>query len=307
MVQPHLEVLAVNMRHPTLAFAAALTVAATAALLPLPVHAQDAATLRQKHETLRERLAKNPFGRPLALESTQTSGSLRGDVYAVVDHPYATVEQALKSRDNWCDILILHLNVKRCLAVDDRGERKLALEVGRKFDQPLDQAHRLLFAYRVGPAQPDYLNVKLSADSGPFGTSDYRIEVEVTPVDAKRSLVHMSYAYAYGLAARLAINTYLGTLGRDKVGFTPTGTGKDGQPEFVGGTVGLLERNTMRYYLAIDAYLSAQALPPAERVERRIRTWYASTERYARQLHEMEEADYLEMKRKEIRRQAGGG
>lgn len=292
-----------SMRQPLLAFFLAALVAVAA---PGAASAQDAAALRQKHEGLRDRLAKNPFGRPLALESTQASGSLRGDVYAVVDHPYATVEQALRTRDNWCDILILHLNVKRCLAVDDQGERKLALEVGRKFDQPLDQAHRLLFAYRVAPAQPDYLNVKLNADSGPFGTSDYRIEVEVTPVDAKRSLIHMSYAYAYGLAARLAINTYLGTLGRDKVGFTPTGTGKDGQPEYVGGTVGLLERNTMRYYLAIDAYLAAQRLPLAERIERRIRTWYESTEKYARQLHEMEEAEYLEMKRKEIRRQAAG-
>ena len=40
--------------------------------------------------------------------------------------------------------------------------------------------------------------------------------------------------------------------------------------------------------------------------ERRIREWYASTERYAAQLHEMEQADYLDMKRKEMRRQQPG-
>lgn len=274
---------------------------------PAPAQAQSAAAMRQKLDGLQPRLAKNPFGRPLALESTQTSGSLRGDVYALVDHPFATVEQALKSRDNWCDILILHLNVKRCLAVEDKGERRLALDIGRKFDQPIESAHRLLFAFQVAATQADYLSVKLAADSGPFGTSDYRIDVEATPVDAKRSLIHMSYAYAYGMAARLAINTYLGTIGRDKVGFSSTGsTGSDGQPELVGGTVGLLERNTMRYYLAIDAYLGAQRLPAGERAEQRIRAWYTGTERYARQLHEMEEADYLDMKRKEIQRQSAG-
>ncbi len=293
-----------NLRRVVRAFALAITMTATG--LPDLAHAQDAAAMRQKLASLAERLQHNAFGRPLALESTETSGSLRGDVYAIVDHPFATVQEALKSRDDWCDILILHLNVKRCLPVDDKGERKLALDIGRKFDQPIEDAHRLLFAYRVNASTADHLSVKLAADSGPFGTSNYRIEVEVTPVDAKRSFIHMSYAYAYGLSARLAIQAYLGTLGRDKVGFTGTGNGADGKPALVGGTVGLLERNTMRYYLAIDAYLSAQKHPAAERVEQRIRTWYASTEKYARQLHEMDEAAYLDMKRKEIKRQAGG-
>ncbi len=67
--------------------------------------------------------------------------------------------------------------------------------------------------------------------------------------------------------------------------------------------LGLLERNTMRYYLAIEAYLGAYSLPPAEQEEKRIHTWWSSTERYARQLHEMSEDEYLAMKRKEIRRQ----
>ena len=67
--------------------------------------------------------------------------------------------------------------------------------------------------------------------------------------------------------------------------------------------LGRLERNTMRYYLAIDAYLSAYGLPLADQPEKRIREWYASTERYAQQLHEMEQSEYLEMKRKEMRRQ----
>ena len=62
----------------------------------------------------------------------------------------------------------------------------------------------------------------------------------------------------------------------------------------------------MRYYLAIDAYLAAYSLPAPEQFEKRIREWYASTERYAPQLHEMEQNDYLDMKRKEMRRQQQG-
>jgi hypothetical protein len=63
-----------------------------------------------------------------------------------------------------------------------------------------------------------------------------------------------------------------------------------------------VERNTMRYYLCIDAYLGSLAAPPAQRVEKRITAWYDATQRYPRQLHELERDDYVRMKRDEIRR-----
>lgn len=279
-------------------------IAVAAAFCTLPAVAQDAATLRARHAALRDKLATNPFGRPLALESTQTSGDLKGDVYAVVDHPFAAVQQSLQSPANWCDILILHLNVKRCKV--EGGGRMLSVNVGRKFDQPVEDAYRLDFTYKVTSTSADYLQLQLTAEEGPVSTHNYRIVVEAVGVEPKRSLVHMSYAYGYGMAARLAMQAYLSTVGRDKVGFTLLERKPEGKAVYQGGVLGLLERNTMRYYLAIDAFLAAHALPPGEQVERRMREWYASTERYARQLHEMEQADYLEMKRKEIQRQQAG-
>ena len=268
--------------------------------LPALSMAQDANALRAREAALHDKFLSNQFGRPLVLESTQTSGDLRGDVYAVVDHPFALVDQALQSVDHWCDILILHLNVKRCKA--NAAAKTIGLRVGRKFDQPIEDAYELEFKYRVAASTPDYLQVQLTADEGPLSTKDYRIQVEVIPVDERKSLIHMSYAYGYGFAARMAMQTYLLTIGRDKVGFSITDH-KDGKPVYIGGVLGLLERNTMRYYLAIDAYLGAFSLPPSEQLEKRIRDWYASTDRYAPQLHEMEQADYLDMKRKEVRRQ----
>ena len=268
------------------------------------VSAQDAGALKARYAALQDKLATNQFGRPLVLESKESSDDLKGDVYAVVDHPFATVQQALQSTEHWCDILILHLNVKRCRAGGGAGQT-LSLNVGRKFDQPIEDAYALEFAYRVVATTPDYLQVQLTAEEGPLSTRNYRIVVEASPVDAKRTVIHMSYAYGYGFTARMAMKTYLATIGSQKVGFTIVDR-RDGKPVYQGGVLGLLERNTMRYYLAIDAYLSAYALPAAEQSEKRIREWYASTERYAEQLHEMEQAEYLEMKRKEIRRQQGG-
>ena len=266
--------------------------------------AQDTATLKSRHSALQEKLAANQFGRPLVLESKESSDDLKGDVYAVVDHPFATVQLALQSSEHWCDILILHLNVKRCRAGGGPG-KMLSLSVGRKFDQPIEDAYSLEFAYRLVATTPDYLQVQLTAEDGPLGTKNYRIVVEAAPVDAKRSVVHMSYAYGYGFTARMAMKTYLATIGSQKVGFTILDK-KDGKPVYQGGVLGLLERNTMRYYLAIDAYLAAYALPAADQVEKRIREWYTGTERYAEQLHEMEQSEYLEMKRKEIKRQQQG-
>ena len=281
---------------------AAACIVLSAALLPAAASAQDAATLRARHAALQDKFANNQFGRPLVLESTESSSDLKGDVYAVVDHPFPMVQQALQSAEHWCDILILHLNVKRCRAAGGAA-KTLNLSVGRKFDQPIEDAYQLNFAYRVVAATNDYLQVLLTADEGPMSTKNYRIQVEAVPVDAKRTVIHMSYAYGYGFTARIAMQTYLSTLGSAKVGFTVLDKKPDGKPVYQTGVLGLLERNTMRYYLAIDAYLSAYNLPPAEQPEKRIREWYASTERYAEQLHEMDQNEYLDMKRKEMQRQ----
>jgi len=97
----------------------------------------------------------------------------------------------------------------------------------------------------------------------------------------------------------VAMNTYLSTVGAQKVGFSVTGKDADGKPEYVGGVRGLVERNTMRYYLAIDDFVAA---PAQSQLEQRLSTWFDATDRYPRQLHEMEKADYLAMKRVEAKR-----
>ena len=41
----------------------------------------------------------------------------------------------------------------------------------------------------------------------------------------------------------------------------------------------------------------------SEQFEKRLQNWYNSTEAYARQLHDVDRIDYIEMKRREYRRQ----
>jgi hypothetical protein len=267
-----------------------------------------AAALRERHAALESKLADNAFRRPLVLESTEDAGNLKGDIYAVVEHPYAVVRTALTRPANWCDILMLHLNIKGCRASESADRSKpssVVVHVGKKYDQPIEQAFEVDFDYRVAAQGPDFLQVLLNAENGPLGTNNYRIVLEAVPLDAGHAFIHLAYSYGYGFAARVAMKGYLATIGSGKVGFSVTGKDAEGKPQYVGGVRGVVERNTMRYYLAIDAYLDALASPKTEQQDKRLAGWFAATEAYARQLHEMDEDEYLTMKRNELKRQAG--
>ncbi|HEX4985718.1 MAG TPA: hypothetical protein VFV71_06550 [Burkholderiales bacterium] len=259
--------------------------------------------LRAKSTDLAARFDASAFGRPLVLESSEVPDRLRGDVFARLDHPYALVRGSLQDAGQWCEVLILHLNVKYCRQEPTAQAIMLAVGIGPKSGQLVEKSFRVEFSYRVVRSAPDHLAIVLSADKGPVGTRDYRILFEAVPVNDAQTFMHLAYAYGYGRAARLGLMAYLGTSGAHKVGFTVARTDGSGQPVYVDGLRGLVERNAMRYYLAIESYLGALSLPAAERPEKRFADWYAAIERYPRQLHELDREDYLEMKRREYRRQ----
>ncbi|HEY8707997.1 MAG TPA: hypothetical protein VIM34_08355 [Burkholderiaceae bacterium] len=265
--------------------------------------ADDAASLRARHAQLREQLSHNSFHRPMVIDSAQAGDNLKGDVYAVLDHPFSQLSGELKDPQNWCDIMILPFNTKYCHVVDGNGGPDLLVRIGRKYDQPVDQAYKLQLSYRGVAATPDYYESRLAAREGPIGTRDYHITVSAVPLDDRRTFMHLSYAYGYGFAGKLAMQAYLATVGADKVGFSVAGRDANGQPVYMGGVRGAVERTAMRYYLAIDAYLDSLSAPPAQQVERRIQTWFNASERYPRQLREMDRPTYVAMKRNEVERQ----
>jgi hypothetical protein len=259
--------------------------------------AQDLAALASRHATLREQLLVNQFQRPLYLESSETGGEIKGNIYARVAYPLAVVAPVLRSATQLCDILVLHLNVKDCRAAP--GGQGVRVHMGRKYDQPLADTYLFEFAYTEKTAH-DYLQVMLNCAKGPFGTSDYRVAIEVIPLDGQNSFLHLSYSYKYGVVAQVAMRSYLTMAGRDKVGFSVVGRRKNGTPVYKGSVRGVVERNTMRYYLAIEAYLGA---PAAHQLDKRLNDWHTAVERYPIQLHEMDRAAYLAMKHKEVKRQ----
>ena len=264
--------------------------------------AQDATSLKNRHAALQEQLTNNPFQRPVYIESNQTSDTLQGDIYAVIAQPFVITSAALQDKNHWCDILILHINVKYCMASTKPSGDFLNINIGRKFDQPLADAYPFEFIYKVKTVTPDYLQVALNSEKGPFGTSQYHLVIEVVGIDAQHSFLHLSYAYDYGLMANTAMQGYLKTIGRDKSGFSVVSK-KNDNPVYIGGMRGVVERNTMRYYLAIESYLGALSAPTSEQQAKRLNDWQSGVEHYPKQLHELERGEYLAMKTKEIQRQ----
>lgn len=264
--------------------------------------AQDATSLKNRHTDLQEQLTKNSFKRPIYIESNQTADTLQGDIYAVIAQPFAITSAALQDKNNWCDILILHINVKYCMASTKPSGDFLNINIGRKFDQPLADAYPFEFIYKVKTVTPDYLQVALDSEKGPFGTSKYHLVIAVVNIDAQHSFLHLSYAYDYGLMANTAMQGYLTTIGRNKSGFSVVSE-KNQKLVYIGGMRGVVERNTMRYYLAIESYLGALSAPASEQQAKRLNDWQTGVEHYPKQLHELERSEYLAMKAKEIQRQ----
>jgi len=288
----------------TLLSASILLGSASAQISPPSTSEQNAIALLERHQALASQLSSNVYERPLYLESIETSSMVTGNAYAVLNFPFSTVSSTFKSPNHWCDVMILHINTKYCRAVPGSNPVTLKVHVGKKTPQTLQDSFPLEFAMRQVSTSANLLVVQLNAENGPMGTSNYRIELQAVPLEGNKTFMYLRYSYEYGVAGRLAMQGYLATGGRGKVGFsTKTPATANAKASYVGGARGAVERNTMRYYLAIDAYLQALPLPPAQQVNARLDKWFDATEQYPLQLRETDKTSYMKMKKSEIQRQ----
>ncbi|MBF8222003.1 hypothetical protein [Halomonas sp. 328] len=253
-------------------------------------------------DSWRDVIAGSPFDEPLVVASEERPHSVSGSVHARLEQPFAELAEALGSPSAWCQVLFLHLNVKGCFHDPAGDEAALTLYLGRQRFEPLTEAERLDLRLRWGAEGPTYLEMVLEGERGPYGTRAFRLQLRAVPDLDGASLVQLRYSLVYGMTARLALRGYFAFGGRDRVGFSEA-PGEDGRPRPVGGMRGMIERNVMRFYLALVAYLETRTLPEAEQLEASLSRWFALTERYPEQLYEIDRSDYLEMKRREQARQ----
>jgi hypothetical protein len=255
------------------------------ALLILPVLAAASPQvdrLLAKHQALAPQLADNVFGVPIVIEANGDNGRMAGNVYGILEQPFAEAQKALAQAPNWCEITPLHFNVKVCTWEKLNGDYQLTLYSGRKFYEEPDATHVFSYRYHSSCDDSTYCEVKLTAEDGPMDTGNYLFQVELVPLDGK-TFLHFHYSYDYGFLTRTAMFGYFTTLGINKVGFTVVGKEDNDEPKYVGGVEGVMERNAMRYYLALQAYLDSNKGDKTQRFEKRIKRWFDLTERYPRQ------------------------
>ncbi len=158
-----------------------------------------AAALRASYAAHRADIEKNKFGKPLYLESKQTSNTLQGDIYALIDQPFDKVQAALADPRNWCDILILHPNVKGC-RLNEGGEPSMTVSLGRS-ELPVQ------FSCQPASKTADYLDMRLGSPTGPFGTTDYGSDSKPLPwtrsARSFTSAIRMATACEQSLRCRL--------------------------------------------------------------------------------------------------------
>lgn len=276
-------------RRPMWPWAALAAVALSASAVP--ALATDGEHLSILLGSMRTELGNSKFNRPMVLKSSDTANGLTGDVFALVDQPLPVLALALATPAKWCEAMLLHINNRRCTVTTAASGEAITLSVVRKYDQPVESAFVLPFAFNLIDKTAQHLEVRLGASSGPLGTSNYRIVVEAVPADATHTFLHFSYAYDANFLAHTAMQAYLATFGRSKVGFTVIGQTPEGASEYIRGMPGLVERNAMRYFLALDAHVNA-----GKEAESARNAWFTATEKYPRQLHEVDRATYLELK-----------
>lgn len=258
----------------------------------------EAAAMAAQRAALAARMDASPFGRPLVVDSADGAGRVGGTIRGELAHPFAPLAARLRQPAEWCAVVVLHLNVKACTHERTADGDVVTVRSGRK--EYASATHPIRYRFRVAAAADDYVRIALVAPEGPLATRDYELTLEAAPV-GDRTFVVLAYGFRPSAASRVATAPYLATAGRGKPGFTVVGRDAAGRPVWIGGVRGIVERNAMRNFLALDAWMAELDAPAGERFDRSVQRMAALTDRYATQLSEMPAGEYVSIKRREWR------
>ncbi|MFV2055827.1 MAG: hypothetical protein ACC707_05130 [Thiohalomonadales bacterium] len=238
---------------------------------------------------------------PISINTKYYSGAGSTQLLVISEIPY-TAFKAFLSQDKWCDALILQIHIKACI---QKSARILDVYLGSNDYAEPEDVFRFEYTLTKQTIHANYLYIAMSAQEGPLFSRDYRISLEIVPTADGKSLLNFELSAYFGFFTRAAIQAYLLTIGRNKVGFSILATDKVGQPVFQKGTKGILERNAMRYLLAFFAYLEVN--PDQERdkqwLDKSLRRWHHYTEVFREQLYEIDLEAYLVQKKAEYQNQ----
>lgn len=291
-----------NRMRPYRAYSIALIFFFMAAVVPADA---DQASLNKRYLRIKNHLAQSTFETPIYIHSETNGHVLKGEAYGLIHNPeinFALLRKTFTNHQNWCEFVSLHLNVKACTYHQNTGKKYLKFYVGRKYYEEPDNVYQVQYRFRVLSSTDNYFKVVLNAPRGPSGTRNYLMQVEAMKLNGK-VLFRIISSYTSSRRSRFGTSIYLNTSGSKKIGFSVTGVDPQGKPVYVRGIKGIIERNVVRYYLAGKTLIAMRHEPKKDRYEKSLRYWFRETEKYSKQLHEMDLKKYLQVKLEERKNQ----
>jgi len=237
-----------------------------------------------KYQEIRDYLKKSDI--PIHVQSGAHKGVLNAEVYGELDYPIKDLAGILAIPANWCQFTVLHPNVKACTG----GQNLLTLHVGRKLLKSVDDADVMKFRFRTLYLDNEYFKSSLEGDKGPMGIRNYRFEVEAMNVGGK-TFVRIQFSYKSKLYTKLLTSAYVATHRR--IGFSVIGINKIGQLIYSKGKKALIERNVMRCYLALIAFMDTKHMNTEDRFEVRTTYWFNLMERYFPKPYDVDRKKYI--------------
>ena len=253
--------------------------------------------LHERTQQVLASISEADFQQSIYIRSEEQESGASGSIYALVERPFSELSSLLDTPDAWCEITIMHMNVKGCVMDKNQQPPIIRMFSGRMHYVPLNQADRHDYILEETILDENYFRASIHGPEGPFGTRDYRIVIEVVAVDEERSLIHLGYSLDYTSLTRWVQRVYFATAGRHRLGFSRA---DEDSEELIRGLRGMIERNTVRFYLALQTWLE---LPEANKSKQRFTRWHELTEQHPDQLREQDLQTYLEIKQREYANQ----
>jgi len=242
---------------------------------------------------------------PFVLSSSFTSDLSKARVRTFIrDVRLDLFAERLSQPSEWCEFIPLHLNIKACGHIKSNDQQIVQFYAGVKDYVTPDNAHLLQLSFNTTNVDGVF-SAELYAADGPLDSTNIRFGLRAIDSEGEDgSGVYFEFELSSepGLTNSLA-RIYLATIARKKKGFSVKGKTWSGKPKYVGGQRGAIERNLVRYLLALETYFDTAVLnsdsSPDEIYRLRIGRWYDQTDQYKEQLFELARSVYISNKLRE--------
>ena len=234
---------------------------------------------------------------PIYLKTVQKEKVLNVSLMGKIPFKFSDVSAVLAKPGSYCDFLPLLFNVKTCVITELNPVTRIKFYVAGKHYTPPITSYRIHAVFRLVDRTPEKIRVRLESEEDSLGKSGYDVDLVAIPLDGE-TLMYLKSRYAPGRVTRMATNTYVNVFARDKPGFTEIQE-PGGKKKLITGFPAVIERSSVRAYLALKAYTLNYHLPPDKRFEACLKTWYDLNQPYKKQLYELERDQYLQIKRRE--------